>query len=75
MTPDRRQDREPPYVEMRQVGYVNGELFRIRRHFPFRPLSREWVDALGVPPVPVYDWQGLVSPEALDRFRETMGND
>lgn len=63
-----RPDREPPYVEMRAVRYdtfVRGcEGGRLTQMIG-------WQDRMSDDETPIYDWRPLVTPEALERFKET----
>lgn len=62
-------DREPPYVEMRRMWQWMWSRKRDGSLTPEYPC----LDAVASYYIPAYDWSDLVTPEALERFRETMG--
>jgi hypothetical protein len=71
-----RPDREPPYVELtilRRCYAARGPMGHLFVQLDTdttttRACRDEWA-------MPVYWWCELLTPAALDRFRETMGND
>jgi hypothetical protein len=79
---DLRPDREPPYVEMRVVAFrlwfhrrADNAMMSVNRASSRHTaeIVAEYVaQSANLPQTvaPVYDWQALVSPAALDRFRE-----
>lgn len=65
-------DREPPYIEMTR-GFSPRRLFSHGGTVESVPLHTNHTPGDGEVIIPNYDWQALVTPEALAKFRKRIG--